>query len=83
VSARALLWPRRAATLLLAAQGLDACVMGGVASACHRILSRPKAASMGVPADEPPWAAAPDPRALAVEWNGDILSRELAALAGR
>ena len=83
VEERTLLWPRRAATLLLAAQGLDACVMGGIASAYHRILSRPKAVSMGAPADETPVAAALGPRAADIEWEGDLLSRELAALAGR
>ena len=78
-----LLWPRSAATLLLAAQGLDACVMGGIASAYHRILSRPKAVSMGASADETPAAASLGPRAAVIEWEGDLLSRELAALAGR
>lgn len=87
VEQRALGWPRRAATIQVAAQGLDACVMGGIASAYHRIVSRPKAASLAVlpgAADDPERAvSAHELGRLNAEWDGDVLSRELAALAGR
>lgn len=39
---RALLWPRRAASIVVAAHGFDASVMGGIATVYHYALSRPK-----------------------------------------
>jgi N-acetylglucosamine repressor len=42
IEERALLWPRRAASIVVAAHGFDACVMGGVATVYQYALSRPK-----------------------------------------
>ncbi len=41
VAARALRWSAHAARILVAAHGSDACVMGGIATVYHHILSQP------------------------------------------
>jgi len=41
INERALQWPRSSTKVLVAAHGFDACVMGGIASIYHQILSRP------------------------------------------
>jgi glucokinase-like ROK family protein len=45
VEARALPWSRNATRIVAAAHGLDACVMGGIATVNHHILSQPKGAN--------------------------------------
>lgn len=42
IDERALPWPRRAASIVVAANGFDASVMGGIATVYHYALSRPK-----------------------------------------
>jgi glucokinase-like ROK family protein len=42
IEERALLWTRRAVSIVVAAHGFDACVMGGIATVYHHILSQPK-----------------------------------------
>ena len=87
VEQRALRWPRRSAQIVVAAQGLDACVMGGIASAYHHILSRPKAMSLvapGVPSDDllPVLVLPETSRALVVR-AAEPMPREVDALAAR
>ncbi len=41
IEERALLWVRRAASIAVAANGFDACVMGGIATVYYHILSQP------------------------------------------
>ena len=82
VEERALLWPRRSAQIVVAAQGLDACVMGGIASAYHHILSQPKTISLGAPVDEAiPALVLPDMKLLTAARENDGISREIPALA--
>ena len=45
VKERALRWARETAEIVIAAYGADACVMGGVATVYHHVLSQPRASA--------------------------------------
>jgi hypothetical protein len=44
---RALFWSQEAASIVVAAHGVDSCLMGGIATVYHRVLSQPIAAMPG------------------------------------
>jgi glucokinase-like ROK family protein len=66
IAQRALSWAARATRLLVAAHGVDACVMGGIATVYRRILSRPfpRPVTANRPRPAARAARAPTPAAL-------------------